>query len=168
MARIKTSLTDKARTDAAFREAGHAVMAWNRGILLEPITLKSKRIKYRQNAWNNPLEAIDPDWVKTIRPEKLIDLLALVSLAGFAAGRRIEPTGSLDPVCRERLENADKLLAILYESSQQRQVHCQRLEAEADRMFKQAAIWEKIDRLAMNLLAHGSLSGKQVTKILEK
>jgi len=67
LTRIKTSLTDKTRTDAAFREAGHAVMAWNRGILLEPITLKSKRIKYRQNAWNNPLEAVDPDWVKTKR-----------------------------------------------------------------------------------------------------
>jgi len=59
-------------------------------------------------------------------------------------------------------------LAILYESSQQRLKQRRRLEAEADRMFKQAAIWEKIDRLAMNLLEHGSLSGKQAVKILEK
>ena len=167
MAESKTSLLDKNRVTAAFREAGHAVLAWNRGILLEPITLGSKRIMYRQNAWNNPLEALDTDWVKLNRPEKLIGLLALVSLAGPAAVRRYDPADTPDPVCRERLHNADRLLEILHDSNGRRLEQRRRLEVEADRLFSQAAIWAKTEHLAMNLLEHGSLTGIQATRILE-
>ena len=168
MAKVKNAKTDKERVTIAFREAGHAVMAWNRGILVEPLAIKSKRIKFRQNAWNNPLESLDPDWVKTNRPEKLIHLLALISLAGPAAVRRKNPGGRRDPVYRERLENADKLLGTLYDSNGERLEHLQQLEAVADRMFSRADVWEKIDRLAWNLLENGSLSEDQALEILEK
>jgi hypothetical protein len=168
LAQVKTAKKDKDRITIAFREAGHAVMAWDRGILVEPLALKSKRIKYRQNAWNDPLEALDQNWVKMNRPEKLIILLALVSLAGPAAVRRHNPTGRRDPVFKERIENADKLLGILYDSSGERLEHRRQMEAEADRMFNRADVWEKIDRLAWNLMENGSLSGEQAVKILEK
>lgn len=168
MAQVKSAKIDKDRVTIAFREAGHAVMAWDRGILVEPMAIKSKRIKFRQNAWNAPLEALDANWVRMNRPEKLISLLALVSLAGPAAVRRYNPNGRRDPVYRERIENADKLLGILYESSGERLEQLQLLEAEADRMLSRAAVWEKIDRLAWNLLENGSLTGEQALKILEK
>jgi hypothetical protein len=168
LAGSKNSLMDKTRVAAAFREAGHAVMAWDRGIGLEAITVGSNRLKYRRNAWNNPLEALDPDWIRSKQPEKLIGLLALISLAGPVAVHRFDPADGGDPILRERLDNADKLLGILSESNGSQRVRRRRLETEASRLFKEPAIWAKTERLAMNLLKQGSLTGIQATRILEE
>ncbi len=168
MGASKKNQTEKQRRAAAYREAGHAVAAWHSGILLEALSINPIKRKYRENAWNNPLAAIDADWIRQERPETLIKRLALVSLAGPIVARQIQKAGSLEPISKERIQNADALLKYLPDSREKRKQQRRKLEAEAQKLLNRRDLRKKTERLAGVLADRGVISAKEATRILEE
>jgi hypothetical protein len=161
------SYTDIQRESAAYREAGHAVAAWEKGILLEALSIKKRGEGIRENAWNQPLMGIDPHWIRAARADMLVERLAFVCLAGPAAERLHFPRGPREPIYRKRIQNAETLLGHLVESREARLTKKRKLESQAVAMCKRRDVWAAIEELARNLMKRGTLSGKETKKILE-
>ena len=161
------SYNDIQREAAAYREAGHAAAAWEKGILLEPLSIKKRGEGIRENAWNQPLIGIDPDWIRAERADMLVERLAFVCLAGPAAERLHLPRGPREPIYRKRIQNAETLLGHLVESKEARLIKERKLLSQAEAMFKRRDVWAAIEELVCILMKRGTLSGKQTVKILE-
>ncbi|NIO00805.1 MAG: hypothetical protein GTO42_01485 [Candidatus Latescibacteria bacterium] len=160
--------SSKHRRAAAYREAGHAVVAWDCGILLEPLSIRSRRRRARQNVWNAPLGSIDPDWIRRARPDMLIERLAMICLAGPIAEQRFSPGAPSEPASRQRKQDAEALLKFLYQSKEQRSQKRRRLEAKVEQFLSRSKNREITERLAEALFKHGTLSGDKARQIIEK
>jgi hypothetical protein len=156
------------REAAAFREAGHAAAAWNEGILLEPLSVKKRGQRIRENAWNQPLTGINTKWVQAARPDMLIERLAFVCLAGPVAERRRLPRVPRESVHQRRIRNAEALLGHIVDSREARLKKRRKLESKAEAMFQRRDVWTSIEKLAQTLLERGTLTGEETVQILER
>lgn len=155
------------REAAAYREAGHAAAAWDRGILLETLSIRKRGDKIRENAWNRPLTGINTDWVRAARPDMLIERLAFVCLAGPVAERKHLPRSPRETTHRRRIQNAETLLDYIADSSEARTEKKNKLQSRVEAMLRRPDVWASIDLLARELLKRGTLSGKETVRILE-
>lgn len=155
------------REAAAYREAGHAAAAWSQGILLEPLSIKKRGEKIKENAWNQPLLGIDPKWIQAAKPDMLIERLAFVCLAGPLAERRHLPRGPRESIHQRRIRNAELLLGYIADSREARMKKRRRLETQAEAMFERRDMWASIEQLANTLMKRGTLSGEETVRILE-
>jgi hypothetical protein len=153
---------------AAYREAGHAVTAWHHGIILETISIHRGKKSDQNNVWNHPMSGFNFDWIRKVRPEMLIERLALVCLAGPVAERRFHPRGPRESVSKERIQCADDLLNLLLDSREKGMQKRRKLEAKAEKLMRRRDLWEKTEYLAGILLQKKMLSGDEATRILNK
>jgi hypothetical protein len=165
------------RSDAAYHEAGHAVVALTLGYQVELVTIVPTAGSDGHVRWNNPTrrrsvrEALEFG-LQVERRRHLVEHEIIVNLAGSLAQRRHRPHSPWrrDAAGAKRgqfvakgsdYQHALELVAWLHEGQQQViNTYSRYLEARAEALVN--ARWENIERLAVALLESETLKGDEV------
>lgn len=153
----------------AFREAGHAVAAWERGVMLMPLSIFAVTKGAGRNVWNDAIRNVDFEWVRTAGSPALARRLAAILLAGPAAARLFEPKLPRGPASAERMREARALLRAASGNSagEARELYG-RTRAATETFLKRRRVKDAVAALAAVLLARGTLRGGEAASIIEK
>jgi hypothetical protein len=156
----------KAQKAAAYREAGHAVAAWDACIMLLPVSIFANGPGAGRNVWNQALRNVNFEWVQNADSRALVGRLAAVVMAGpvaqraFAAG---EPQGA---VCKKRLGEVKQLLKAVPGTAYAEAF--ERTENQLRKFFAKKDVGRTVVALSSSLLEHGTLHGNDVVTIIER
>lgn len=153
---------------SAFREAGHAVAAWNQGVMLTPVSIFPNGPGAGKNVWNDALRNVDFDWVRNADSTALAERLAVVLMSGPAAQRVFLPASPRGDICRKRLEQAQKLLDAAAGNKTAGQNRYRRMDRELERFFRRSDVREAVTALAQTLLLEGTVSGDEAESLVER
>ena len=152
---------------AAYREAGHAVAAWHRGVMLMPISIFTRGKRVGKNVWHDPLRNVDMEWVRRSPSTALAERLAAILLAGPAAENSLGPRVRRGTASLGRLEDAKTLLGTRPADRKIRSGHHDRVRAEVAKFLARAEVREAVEALAAQLLERGTIRGGEAASIIE-
>lgn len=152
----------------AFREAGHAVAAWERGIMLMPLSIFAVSRGAGRNVWNDALRNVDFEWVRTAGSPALARRLAAILLAGPVAADLYGPKLPRGPASAERIREARALLrAASGDSGADPRELFGRTLAAAKTFLKRRRVEDAVTALASVLLDRGTVRGGEAASIIE-
>jgi hypothetical protein len=151
----------------AFREAGHAVAAWERGVMLMPVSIFAFGKGAGRNVWNNPLRNVDFDWVRSAGSPGLARRLASILLAGPMAETLFGPKLPKGTASVERLRDARTLLIAAARDTNGGRRHVEKARAEMEKFLKQPRVKEAVTALAAALVDRGTIRGGEAASIIE-
>ena len=153
---------------AAFREAGHAVAAWHRGVMLMPLSVFTVSKEAGRNVWNDPLRNVDFDWVRSAGPPTLARRLAAILIAGPVAEALFGPKIPRGSVSVERLREAKTLLrAASSDDAAGAGRHFTTTRAETASFLKGPRVRRAVTALAAVLIDRGTIRGGEAAAIIE-
>ncbi|MFQ5510736.1 MAG: hypothetical protein ACE5EO_02705 [Candidatus Krumholzibacteriia bacterium] len=162
----------KQRTDAhraaAYREAGHAVAAWDGAVLLMPVSIFANGRGAGRNVWNHALRNVDFDWIRSADSRRLVERLATVVIAGVVAQRIFAGKEPRDAVCKKRIAEAGRLLEAIPGATGGRKVRLEGVEARVRRFFARKEVRRAVTALGERLLEAGTLAGHEAEEIIER
>jgi len=151
---------------AAFREAGHAVAAWEKGVMLMPMSIFASSKTAGGNVWNDPLAHVDFDWVRRERSPDLALRLAAILLAGPAAEKLLGPRLARSGVSLERIRDAKKLVrAASFDTKAA--VEWRKTQARMELFLGKPRVQKAVTALAAALLQRGAVRGGRAAAIIE-
>ena len=153
---------------AAYREAGHAIVAWHRGVMLMPISIFTRGRGVGRNVWHDPLRNVDMDWVRTSPSSALAERLASVLLAGPVAESFFGPRIARGGASLERLRGARTLLGPGSVRRNNRDMRYERIRGEVADFLSRKGVREAVEALAAALLDRGTLRGGEAASIIER
>ena len=153
---------------AAFREAGHAVAAWDRSVMLMPVSIFTTGKGAGRNVWNDPLRNVDFRWVRTAESSALVERLASVLLAGPVAEDSFGPGVPKGTASVERLRDARTLLDAIPRGVAGKKTHHERVRAKTETFLMRPAVKETVAALAAVLLERGTIRGGEAVSIIEQ
>jgi hypothetical protein len=152
---------------AAFREAGHAVAAWNRSVMLMPISIFTTGKGAGRNVWNQPIRNVDFGWVKTAESSALVERLASVLLAGPLAEASFEPRVPKGAASVERLKDAKTLLDAVPRGKGPGKTGYERARERTNAFLATPRVKKAVAALAAVLLERGTILGGEAASIIE-
>ena len=152
---------------AAFREAGHAVAAWDRGVMLMPVSIFPNGPGAGKNVWNDALRNVDFEWVKTAGSSVLAERLAEILMAGPVAQQYFLPASPRGDVHRNRLRQSRRLLDAAAGDRTAGKSSYERMGRELERYFRRGDMGRAATALAKTLLLDGTVSGDDAAAIVE-
>jgi hypothetical protein len=152
---------------AAFREAGHAVSAWDRNVMLMPVSIFARGAGAGQNVWNDAVRNVDFDWLRSAKSAVLAERLASILLAGPLAQRMFMPNGPKGPAHMERLRQAKTLLSAVSTSPGGSRAYYERVRRDVGRFLVRSDVKETVGSVAKELLEKGTITGKEMTALIE-
>jgi hypothetical protein len=167
---------------AAYREAGHAVAAWHRGVMLLPISIFTRGKGVGKNVWHDPLRNVDMEWVRRSPSAALAERLAAILLAGPAAEVTLGPRVRRGSASLGRIEDARKLLGDRpssrsraggrsgsAQSARGRQSErYTRVQADTEKFLARSDVRQAVEVLAAQLLERGTIRGGEAVSIIER
>lgn len=152
----------------AFREAGHAVAAWERGVMLMPLSIFAATKGARRNVWNGALRNVDFDWVRSAESPALARRLAAVLIAGPVAERTFGPKLPRATASSDRLRDAKTLLrAASRVPTGSPQEHFERAVADSEKFLNKPRVKQAVTALAAVLMNRGTIRGGEAASIIE-
>jgi hypothetical protein len=152
----------------AVREAGHAVVAWESGVMLMPLSIFAVAKGAGRNVWNNPLRNVDFDWVRTAESPALARRLASILIAGPVAERVLGPKLPRCSAYAGRLRDARALLdASARPSAGHSKKHFERAVADSEKFLERPRVKQAVKALAAVLLNRGTIRGGEAASIIE-
>lgn len=152
---------------AAYREAGHAVAAWHRGVMLMPISIFTRGKRVGKNVWHDPLRNVDMEWVRRSPSTALAERLASILLAGPVAENSLGPRVRRGTASLGRLEDAKTLLGNRPAGRKGRGGRYDSLRAEVEGFLERTDVREAVEALAAQLLERGTIRGGEAASIIE-
>lgn len=152
---------------AAFREAGHAVAAWDRGVMLMPVSIFPNGPGAGKNVWNNALRNVDFEWVKTVDSPLLAERLAEILMAGPIAQRYFLPASPKGNVHGKRLRQTRRLLDAAAGDRIAGKKRFDRMGRDLERFFRRGDVSKAATALAKSLLLKGTVTGDEAAEIVE-
>jgi hypothetical protein len=152
---------------AAYREAGHAVAAWHRGVMLMPISIFARGKSVGKNVWHDPLRNVDMEWVRRSPSTALAERLAAILIAGPAAENSLGPRVPRGSASLGRLEDAKTLLGGGPGERKSRNGRYRRIQADLEEFFAREDVREAVEALAAQLLSRGTVRGGEAAAIIE-
>jgi hypothetical protein len=152
---------------AAFREAGHAVAAWHRGVMLMPISIFTRGKNVGRNVWHDPLRNVDMEWIRRSPSAALAERLAAILIAGPAAENSLGPRVQRGDSSLGRLEDAKTLLGGGPADRKRRGGRYTRVQAEVEEFLARGDVREAVEALAGELIARGTVRGGEAASIIE-
>jgi hypothetical protein len=153
---------------AAYREAGHAVAAWDRGVMLMPISIFTRGKGVGKNVWHDPLRNVDMEWIRRSPSKALAERLAAVLLAGPAAENSFGPRIRRGGASLGRIEDAKTLLAPRPVGRENRSGRYRRVQREVEKFLSRSAVRGAVEALAAELLERGTIRGGEAASIIER
>lgn len=150
----------------AFREAGHAVAACDRGVMLMNVSIFPNGPGAGKNVWNDALRNVDFDWVKTAGSPALAERLAAILMAGPVAQRYFFPASSKSDEYRKRLEQARRLLDASSGGRGPGKRRFGAMRRDLERSIRRANISKAATALAEKLLLKGTVKGDDAAAIV--
>lgn len=153
---------------AAFREAGHAVAAWKRGVMLMPLSIFMTSKRAGRNVWDDPLRNVNFDWVRSAESPALARRLAAILVAGPAAETLYGPGLPRGTVSLERLRDARALLRAAH--GRDRAGAAERfakVRAETKRFLERPRVRQAVAAVAAALVESGTVRGGRAAAIIE-
>ena len=151
---------------AAFREAGHAVAAYDRGVMLMNVSIFRNGPGAGKNVWNDALRNVDFDWIKTADSPALAERLAVILMAGPVAQRYFLPASPKGDEHRKRLEQTRRLLNAAAGGREQGKQRFERMRRDLERFFRRGEINKAVTELAKTLLLKGTVLGDDALTIV--
>lgn len=152
---------------AAFREAGHAVAAWDRSVMLMPLSIFTTGKGAGRNVWNDPLRNVDFLWVRTAESSALVDRLASVLLAGPLAEASFGPRIPKGTASVERLRDARTLLEAVRRRRGGEKGTYEGARARTGDFLASPRVKKAVTALAAVLLERGTILGGEAASIIE-
>lgn len=156
-----------ARRAAAYREAGHAVAAWQHAVMLNSLSVRVTDRDVGRNVWNDPLRNVDFEWVKTADSEALVERLAAVVIAGPVAQRTFAPRASRGPLYRRRM-GAVRTLVDAIDGAAAGRARTKKLERSAEGFFRRANVRLAMQSLSAELVVSGRVTGEDAARTIEQ
>lgn len=153
---------------AAFREAGHAVAAWDRSVMLMPVSIFTTGKGAGRNVWNDPLRNVDFRWVRNADSSALVERLASVLLAGPLAEDSFGPGVPKGTASVERLREARTLLHAVSRGAAGKKACYERARGKTGKFLTQPRVMEAVAALAAVLLDRGTILGVEAVSIIEE
>ena len=153
---------------AAYREAGHAVAAWDLQVILMPISIFANGPGVGRNVWNQALRNVDFDWVRTVDSRTLVERLAAVILAGPVAQRVFVARAPRGAACKQRVGEVRQLLVTDPAGGREGGGRFASVENRMKRFFARRDVRTAVSDLGQRLLQEGTLTGSETTKIIEQ
>lgn len=147
-----------ASTATAYHEAGHAVAALALGRPVQCVTIVATRERLGTCAFGKAPSRPSEDWL-----EREI----LIALAGLAAEARCTGVYSWDGASQDR-RSIQRLALQRAGSSRQAERLERRLLAKAEHLLAQEGNWKAVERIAVELLKAGTLSGRAARHFYEE
>ena len=155
----------------AVREAGHAVAAWDRGVMLMPLSIFATAKGSGRNVWNNPLRNVDFDWVRTAGSPGLARRLASILLAGPVAETLFGPRLPRATASTERLRDARTLLRAASGGTSDRErrhrATFEKARVQTEKFLNKRRVKEAVTGLAAVLVDRGTIRGGEAAAIIE-
>jgi hypothetical protein len=151
---------------AAFREAGHAVAAYDQGVMLMNVSIFRTGPGVGKNVWNDALRNVDFDWIKTADSPALSERLAVILMAGPVAQRYFLPASPKGDEHRKRLEQTRRLLDAAAGGRERGKKRFERMHRDLERFFRRGEINEAVTELAKTLLLKGTVLGEDAVAIV--
>jgi hypothetical protein len=167
MTRSKRKMRAKHYFAAAFREAGHAVAAWDRGVMLMPVSIFPNGPGAGKNVWNDALRNVDFQWIKTSGSPVLAERLAEILMAGPVAQRYFLPASPKGDVHRDRLRQSRRLLDAAAGDRAGGGARFDRMGCDLERYFRRGDMGRAATALAKVLLLKGTVTGEDAADIVE-
>jgi hypothetical protein len=149
----------------AFHEAGHTVAAWHNRLKIHRATIVPASDLRGHVTHANPLRGVHLDYDGSNRARLRAEAAIIVSLAGPAAQRRHNPRSWRSWHGLHDHERAVDLALSVNPSEMAAEAHLAWLAilacAEVD------TFWDLIDRVARELVERRTLSGAEISRILE-
>jgi hypothetical protein len=152
---------------AAFREAGHAVAAWQRGVMLMPLSIFMGSKQAGRNVWNDPLRNVDFEWVRSAKSPALARRLASILIAGPVAETLFGPKLPRGTVSLERLRDARTLLRAASRNTDGARGTFAKARAETASFLERPRVKRAVTALAAALFDRGTLQGGRAAAIIE-
>lgn len=156
----------KTRCAAAFREAGHAVAAWDRHVMLFPVSIVSGTEGAGGNVWNDALRNVDFEWVANAEFPDLVEQLAAILLAGTVAQDAFAPGSPKGRVRKNRLREAKTILGALPDGADGKRTRYENLRDEVEAFLMRHDVADAVAVLANTLLDRGTVPGDEVERII--
>jgi len=152
---------------AAFREAGHAVAAWERSVMLMPVSIFTTGKGAGRNVWNDPLRNVDFRWVRSAQSSALVERLASVLLAGPLSEASLGPAIPKGTASVERMRNARTLLDAIPRGAGGEKTGYKRAREKTDEFLASPRVRKAVAALAAVLLERGTILGGEAATIIE-
>jgi hypothetical protein len=164
---------------AAYREAGHAVAAWHRGVMLMPISIFTRGKRVGKNVWHDPLRNVDMKWVEAFPSSALAERLAAILIAGPAAEDALGPRVRRGSASLGRIEDAKTLLGGRSSSRTRPDGRHRpparnrpggrygRVRGDVKEFLAREDVRGAIEALAAALFARGTIRGEEAASIIE-
>jgi hypothetical protein len=150
----------------AFREAGHAVAACDRGVMLTNVSIFPNGPGAGKNVWNDALRNVDFDWIKTADSPALAERLATILMAGPVAQLYFFPASSKGDAYRDRLEQSRRLLDASAGGRGRGKQRFDELRRDLERYFRRRAVGKATASLAEKLILKGTVVGDDAMAIV--
>jgi hypothetical protein len=162
----KITKAERARREAtAYREAGHAVVAYISSIALMPVSVRRKVKGVGGNVWNDALRNVNFEWVKEQKSTTLVERLSLVLMAGPVAQRLFASNLPRGKECTQRMKSARTLLCAVGGDKDGRG-RVRLLTATLQRFLNRKDVKRAVQNLAAELMTQGLVTGEEATKII--
>ena len=152
---------------AAFREAGHAVAAWERSVMLMPVSIFTTGKGAGRNVWNDPLRNVDFRWVRSAQSSVLVERLASVLLAGPLSEASLGPDIPKGTASVERMRDARTLLEAIPRGAGDERAGYERTRGRTDAFLAKPRVRKAVAALAAVLLERGTILGGEAASIIE-
>jgi hypothetical protein len=148
----------------AYHEAGHAVAAWSLGAGPRAVTIVPHGADQGQVTHEDPLSGIQLDFDGSDRARTRAERAIMICLAGPVAQRRFAPRswrrwhGASDYV------TAVDLARRINHSARAADAHLKWLDIRTEDLIE--SLWGPVERVAAELLAHGTLAPDEIRLLL--
>ena len=157
----------KSHCAAAFREAGHAVAAWDRHIMLLPVSILVRVAGAGGYVWNNALKNVDFDWVATAESSALAERLASILLSGTVAQDVFSPGSPKGHIHAERLRQAKTVLGAISNDAGYRRTRYDNARRTVEDFLVRSDVASAVAAVARTLLDRRVILGEEVEAIIE-
>jgi hypothetical protein len=154
------------RWSVPFHEAGHAVVAWRRGLKAHGATIVPSLDFLGSVQHANPLRGIHLEWDGSGRARLGVETGIVVLLAAPAAQRRFKPRSWRSYYGVSDHERAADLAMAICSSEKAVSAYLKWLEIMAD--DEVAAFWDLIERTARELFERRTLSAAEIAACCRK
>jgi len=144
------------------------VAAWDRGVMLMPVSIFARGTGAGHNVWNDAVRNVDFDWVRSADSPRLAERLASILLAGPLSQRMFMPNGPKGPTHMERLRQAKAILGAIPAAKNGKRALYERVRRDVGRFLTRAEVRETVGGVAKELLEKGTITGDDLAALIKE
>lgn len=151
---------------AAYHEAGHAVACFQLGVRISEVSIIAEGNCLGFCSAQHALHGHNPEFDKTDSNRLRMEKCFVTLMAGFYAGKKLNPKGKGSAGASGDFGEAVSLVRYFISSSAEHQAYIDLLSIRARQLVNSRFIWPLISALAQRLLERKRMKGKEVREFL--